>query len=111
MCNGLLAAENLAHDRNVVAQAIVRASPWLSVPTLDDLRARHTQTDDYAIAARECIDSACRHRRIGGSSRCKLYYSATEANTLGYCGKIGQGAERIGAIALGGPNGIIAKFF
>src|SRR5205814_395148 len=63
--DGLLALEDLAHDRDVIADTPVWPAPRLAVPALDDLRTRDAEPGDDATAAGERVDRADRHRRGG----------------------------------------------
>src|SRR5690606_22091306 len=64
--HGLFALEDLAHDRDVVAQLPVRLAPRLPVPALDDLRPRYPEARDGPPAAGQRIQGPRRHRGRGG---------------------------------------------
>jgi hypothetical protein len=105
----LLPVEHLAHDRDVVADALVRLAPRLAVPPLDDLRAGHPDADDEPTAAGEGVDRHGVHGQRGRRPGCQLHHRGPELDAVGDRREVRQRRQRVGAVGLGRPHGVVPE--
>jgi len=94
-----VAPKDFAHNRDVIAQAIIWTSPGLPIPSLDDLRPGDSETCDEAVTARECVDGCRTHGRISRRACGELHYTGAEADALGNRSDVCEWADRVGAVA------------
>ena len=107
--DGLVAGQDLAHDRGVVAQFGRRLPPGRAVPALHHLGPRHAQTDDGAAAPGESVDG---HGVHGGGCRAAgvdLHDTGGELDPAGVRGQVCQGRQRVGPVGLSRPHAVVAE--
>jgi hypothetical protein len=109
MGDGPGAFEDLAHNRHVVLDAPIGFTPGLTVPTLDDLRARHADARDKAAAARERIDRRRRHCGIGWRARGQLHDGGAELDMLGFARQKRERGHRVGPVGFCRPYRVVAQ--
>ena len=107
--HGRLAGEDLAHDRDIVADAPIGLAPRLAVPTLDDLRARNTQANDEAAAAGHRVDGRRRHRRVRRCARGQLHDPGAELDAAGVRRQEGERRHGVRTVGLGRPHRVVAQ--
>src|SRR5579863_5846951 len=107
----LVALEDFAHDRDVIAQAIIGPAPRLSVPSFDDLRPGDAETGNEAVPAGQRINRGRAHRRVRRGARSKLHHARAEPDALGNRGDISERADRVGTVALRSPDRVVSQLF
>ncbi len=104
----LLTSQDPTHDLDVLAGARQRLAERLAVPTLDHLRARHSEPE-RETTVRQVIDRQRGHRGRRGSARRDLDDAGTQANARGVGADPCRGRERIGAPRLRRPHGVVLE--
>jgi hypothetical protein len=104
-----LAPEDLAHDGDVIAEAIIRPAPRLPVPPLDDLWPRHAQPGDESTPAGERLDGGGTHGRIRRRPPGELHHARAEADAFGDCGDIGKWRNCVRPVGLSTPHRVIPQ--
>jgi len=104
----LLAPENRAHDRDVLARLAERLAKGLTVPALDYLRAGHAEPEPEP-AAGERIQRHRGHRRGRGRAPGHLHDRGADVHSLGAGGDPRRGRHRVGAVRLRGPDRVVAE--
>src|SRR5262249_41820462 len=100
----VLALEDLAHDRHVVADAPVRLAPGLTVPAFDDLRAGDAEPGDHPAATGERVDGARGHRGRCRRAGRELHDAGAETDALRQGGQVRKRCDCVRAVGLGCPD-------
>ena len=103
-----LAGEDAADDLDVLARAGERLAERLAVPALDDLRARHPETEDQAAVA-QVVERERVHRGRGRRARRDLHDAGAELDRRRVRGDPHERRERVRAPRLRAPHRVEAE--
>ena len=106
--HGLLAAQDRAHDLDVLAGLDERLAEGLTVPALGDLRPGDAEAQAEA-APRQRVEGHRGHRRHGRRPRRDLHDPGADVDALGPRRDPRRGDDGVGAIGLGRPHGVVAE--
>ena len=104
----LLARQDLAHDRHVLARARERPPVRDAVPALDHLRPGGPEPEDEA-PAREGIERHRRHRRHRRRARRHLHDRRAELDLAGLRRDPGERRDGVVAVRLGRPDRVDSR--
>ncbi len=106
--HGALAGHHLAHDVDELPRAGQGTAVRLAVPALDHLRARGAEAQ-HEPPAGQVVERDRVHRGGRGRARGHLRDAGAQAHPPGARAPPGQRRERVGAVGLGGPDGVEAE--
>ena len=109
MADRFLPVEHLPGDLDVVPQPGDWAPPGLAVPSLHDLRARHSDTKDDPVTAGQAVDGHGVHGQGGRGPGRQLGDCGPELDPGRKGRQVGQGGQGVRTVVLGAPHRVVPE--